>query len=284
MLKNSKTTSVILILTLISLFSGCIFQNTPAAQVADNTSGSTLKVVGNVDITTAISRLAIEFDRQHPGDSVIVSGNDDEQAIGQLISGQSNICYVSRPPTSQEYIRAKDKGVKLQMTEIGLDSIVVYVNPANGIKNLNLSQLHDIFYSDKIKDWSGLTNGTNNQTISVYVPADPDMVRQFDSIVNNSEYGSNISQNSHEQIVPVVINDMNGISYGLVSSINNSVNMVNVNGVSYKYGNYPLTHQLYMITNGTPDGLSLEFINYVLGHDGQKIIHDAGLTPLDPTI
>src|SRR5271157_377993 len=284
MINNSKTISVILILALISIFSGCIFQNTPAAQVADNTNGTTLKVTGNVDMTTAISRLAAEFEKQHTEDSIHVNGNDDENAIQQMISGQADICYVSRPPTSQEYIQAKNKGVQLQMTEIGLDSIVVFVNPSNGIKDLNLSQLNDIFYTGKINDWGGLTNGTNNQTIKVYVPSDPDMVMHFDEIVNKNDHVSNASQNSQEQIVPMVINDMNGISYGLVSKLNNSVNIVNVNGVSYRFGNYPLTHQLYMITNGTPDGLSLEFINYVLGHDGQRVIRSAGLTPLDPTI
>jgi phosphate transport system substrate-binding protein len=39
---------------------------------------------------------------------------------------------------------------------------------------------------------------------------------------------------------------------------------------------YPVSRELYVITNGKPAGLAGDFITYILSADGQKIVSDEG--------
>jgi len=43
---------------------------------------------------------------------------------------------------------------------------------------------------------------------------------------------------------------------------------------------YPVSRDLYVITNGQPSGLTADFINYILGADGQKIVAEEGYVTL----
>jgi phosphate transport system substrate-binding protein len=43
---------------------------------------------------------------------------------------------------------------------------------------------------------------------------------------------------------------------------------------------YPISRDLYVITNGKPTGLTGDFIKYILGPEGQKIVAEEGYVPL----
>ena len=44
---------------------------------------------------------------------------------------------------------------------------------------------------------------------------------------------------------------------------------------------YPVSRDLYVITNGQPSGLTGDFIKYILSADGQKIVADEGYVTLN---
>ncbi|HOJ97716.1 MAG TPA: substrate-binding domain-containing protein, partial [Methanospirillum sp.] len=43
-----------------------------------------------------------------------------------------------------------------------------------------------------------------------------------------------------------------------------------------KSGTYPLSRELYFVTNGEPTGLAKEFLDFVLSPEGQKIVEEKG--------
>ena len=43
---------------------------------------------------------------------------------------------------------------------------------------------------------------------------------------------------------------------------------------------YPISRDLYVITNGQPSGLPGDFIKYILSPEGQKIVADEGYVTL----
>ena len=43
---------------------------------------------------------------------------------------------------------------------------------------------------------------------------------------------------------------------------------------------YPISRDLYVITNGKPTGLTGDFVNYILSPEGQKIVADEGYVTL----
>jgi len=287
MIKNSNTILIICILVFIILVSGCIFQNGPGSSV-NNTSGSgVLTVYCNADVAQALKNLSVAFETLNPGDSInVINGTNNASVIGmtngQGAEGQMTVCCISRPPSNEEYVSAKDHGVDLQMTEIAIDSICIFVNPSNNLSGLNTSQLNDIFYTGLVDNWSQLENNDNN-TINVYVPTNPDIVQQFAATIDGGNLPA-IGKSAQDNTSLDVSNDMYGISYGLKQESGDNVKIVDVNGLSSRWGNYPLSYQIYMITNGTPGGLSLSFINYILSHSGQEVVHGSGLTALDPTV
>ena len=45
-------------------------------------------------------------------------------------------------------------------------------------------------------------------------------------------------------------------------------------------GTYAIARPLYLYTNGEPDGLVKDFINFCLGPEGQKIVRETGYVPV----
>jgi phosphate transport system substrate-binding protein len=45
-------------------------------------------------------------------------------------------------------------------------------------------------------------------------------------------------------------------------------------------GTYPLARPLYLFTRETPKGAVLEFIEWVLGEEGQRLVNDIGYVPV----
>jgi phosphate transport system substrate-binding protein len=41
-------------------------------------------------------------------------------------------------------------------------------------------------------------------------------------------------------------------------------------------GNYPINRELFLFTNGQPDGLAKDFIEFIKGPEGQKIVEEEG--------
>jgi phosphate transport system substrate-binding protein len=285
MIKNFKAIILVFVLFCIVPLSGCIGSSAPAVNtITSNTSN--LVVYSNADLAGAMNNLAAGFKALHPGVTINVINGSDNASIAGMVTGQTtagkvSICAVSRPPSNGEYVSAQSQGVDLHMTEIGIDSICVFVNPSNNISNLNTSQLDDIFYTGRIGNWSQL-NSSNNDSIIVYTPEDPDIVQQFTSSVDSQNLPALGTAKNNTTLA--VMSDPDGIGYAEKPMIGPEVRVLNLNGLSSRWGNYPLSYQLYIITNGMPDGLSLEFINYVLSHSGQEVIHSSGLTALDPTV
>ncbi|HMK46087.1 MAG TPA: substrate-binding domain-containing protein, partial [Methanocella sp.] len=157
--------------------------------------------------------------------------------------------------------------------------------------NLNMSQLNDIFFTGNITNWSQLTNGVVTGPIHVYAvnTLGSSVAWQFDHDVNTGGVANFINQDninkSQATIMSRVIDDPDGISIGSLGYMNSSYKAVRVNGVSpskatVQGATYPIRLQLYLITNGVPNGLSTDFINYVLSRDGQKLVENAGLVPI----
>ena len=77
------------------------------------------------------------------------------------------------------------------------------------------------------------------------------------------------------------------ISIGFLSSNIKAVPIMETNGqlitpsvATVKDLSYPMSRDLYLITNGKPTGLAGDFINYILSADGQKIVADQGYVTL----
>ena len=87
--------------------------------------------------------------------------------------------------------------------------------------------------------------------------------------------------NSTATVITTVAGDESSIGYISLGALNSTVKAVKVGGVeatadNVKNGSYKLSRPFNIATKGTPNGLSQDFINYIMSADGQKIVEDNG--------
>ena len=75
------------------------------------------------------------------------------------------------------------------------------------------------------------------------------------------------------------------IGYIGIGYLNDTLKPVAVDGVAGTAktaldGTYPVSRYLYMFTKGWPTGDVLNFINFVLSDQGQKVVAESGFVPL----
>ena len=86
-----------------------------------------------------------------------------------------------------------------------------------------------------------------------------------------------------------IAGDKYAIGYISLGSLNNTIKAVPINGVipsaeNIKNGNYLITRPFNIATQGEPDGLEKDFIDFILSADGQKIISQSYINIADNAI
>jgi phosphate transport system substrate-binding protein len=85
--------------------------------------------------------------------------------------------------------------------------------------------------------------------------------------------------------VQAVSKNRYAIGYIGIGYVNKSVKALTVNGIvandtNALKGTYPIARPLYYYTNGQPKGAVAEYIKFVTGPEGQKIVKKEGFVPI----
>jgi len=158
----------------------------------------------------------------------------------------------------------------------------VVVNGGNGVTALTSKQVEQIFTGD-ITDWSAVGGKpgkisvyTRNTSSGTYSDFKNLAMRKRDYVASSQKMGGN------EQIAAEVAKNAGGIGYvGLAYLKAKGIKVVSVNGAlpdaaSIRSQKFPYSRQTYLYTNGKPAGLVKEFIDFVVGPEGQKIAEQVG--------
>jgi phosphate transport system substrate-binding protein len=97
--------------------------------------------------------------------------------------------------------------------------------------------------------------------------------------------------NSNGAVLQTVAQTPDAIGYVSIGFLNttsvNALPIMEPNGTTVtatvdnvKTRTYPISRDLYVITNGQPTGLAGDFIQFLLSSDGQKIVADQGYVTL----
>ncbi|MCL1818582.1 MAG: substrate-binding domain-containing protein, partial [Spirochaetaceae bacterium] len=84
--------------------------------------------------------------------------NGTDNAYDNLLAGKADIIFCAQPSEAQ-LKQFHDKGIKLNLTAIGREAFVFFVNKRNPINDLSIEDIKGI-YSGRIKNWKEL-NGEN---------------------------------------------------------------------------------------------------------------------------
>ncbi len=235
-----------------------------------------ITVAGSTAFQPFAEKLAGLYMAEKPNTHITIQGGGSAVGIQSVLSGAANIGMadlVQLPP------EAKD----LNSYIVARDGIVMIVNPKNSVKNLEVSQIRDI-YNGKIKNWKEL--GGNDHKINVVSREAGSGTRSsYEAIIQNITLVKEaIIQDSNGTVRETVANDANAIGYISHGIINDKIKALTINGVSCTTEEivnkkYMLVRPIFLLTKGAPQDRVKAFIDYVLSKNGQDIIKANGLIP-----
>jgi len=233
----------------------------------------------------------------NPAVSISVSGGGSGVGITALTDQTTDIANASRAMSSDEISTAKKNGVEPKEIVVARDAIAVIVNPGNPIAQLTLQQVSDIF-SGKINNW--LEVGGENRPI-VRVSRETNSGTHVFFLESVIRLGQKDNQTifaadtlllpSSEGITSEVSQNPNAIGYDGLGYVTPAVKVLRLakdpagpfvapSKATVFDHTYSISRDLYMYTNGEPTGRLKEYLDWILGPAGQKIVGDLGFIPI----
>jgi phosphate transport system substrate-binding protein len=251
----------------------------------------TIKISGSTTVLPIVQKAADEYMASHPDADIQISGGGSGVGIQAIGAKTVDIGMSSREVTTAEMA----KYPAFVVTTVAQDGIAVVVNPANEIQYITLDQIKDI-YLGKITKWTQITGanvpGTNNQIVIIGRDSASGTRAYFDEsvLLKTTPTKTMLEKNSNGAVLQTIAQTPGSIGYVSIGFVSRDVKALpiwyNFDKIvaptleNVKSKSYPVSRDLYVITNGQPAGLAGDFITYLLSPEGQKIVADEGYVTL----
>ena len=236
--------------------------------------------------------LVQKWTEEYPDKSVQfqVTGGGSGTGIASLINGTTDICSSSRPMKSAEALQMKQKYGKPPIEiRVARDGLSIYVHKTNLMKTITIKQLGDIF-TGKIKNWKDI--GGPDHKILLYSRENNSGTYEFfkEHVLMNKDFDPSAQHMpGTSAVVGAIAMDQWGIGYG-GAAYTKGVNEVKVSlhkdSIAYSpteenilNGKYPISRFLYFYLRERPLHETKQFIDWVIGKEGQKVVLDVGYFP-----
>lgn len=254
------------------------------------TTVNKITIKGSDTMVILAQKWAEVYMSKNPTTAIQVTGGGSGVGLSALINGSTDIATSSRPLKQSELEKIKGRygtlGVEIACAK---DGITIYLNKANGVSELTLKQLSDI-YSGKITNWNQV--GGANANIKLYGRENSSGTYVYfkDNVIKKDYALTCQSLPGTAAIVNAVKKDKNGIGYGgaafdsgvkdckVKKDANSPALLATEETIRNK--TYPITRFLYMYLATRPTGETKKFIDWVLSAEGQKITSQVGYFPV----
>lgn len=270
----------------LGLFTGCGSSNqdqgSGSGSQSNTNDSSTVELSGTVNtdgstsMESVVKALGEAFMELNPGVTVNYSGTGSGTGIQSAIDGTCDLGLSSRALKDEE----KQNGAVENI--VALDGVAVVINPANGVEDLTVEQIAQIF-TGEITNWSEL-GGTDGEIAVFGREAGSGTRGAFEEIVgveDTCKYTNEYS--STGDVIGNVASNPNAIGYASLSAVDDTVKAVKVNGVApsedtVKDGSYEIQRPFVMVTK---EGAELSeatqaFLDFAMSADAADIIAAAG--------
>lgn len=225
----------------------------------------------------------------------IVASTQTGNAYNRLLSDKVDLIFAAGPSERHEQL-AEDKGKELQLTPIGKEAFVFFVNQKNKIKNLSMTEIKQI-YSGEITNWKDV--GGKNQQIEAYQrEEDSGSQTAMQQFMGDTRLMDPLEENTISLmggIIDEVADYKNskkaiGYTFRYYSTTmigEKNIRLLDIDGVSptiehIQDDSYPISSEFYIVTAGSSNPNLEPFIEWVLSSEGQKLVEQSGYVPLAP--
>ena len=268
----------------LGLMTGCGSSNNGDATSNQDQSGTsqtqtqltgTVNTDGSTSMESVVKALGEAFMEMNPEVTVNYSGTGSGTGIQSAIDGTCDLGLSSRALKDEEKTNGAVENI------VALDGVAVVINPANGVEDLTVEQIAQIF-TGEITNWSEV-GGTDGEIAVFGREAGSGTRGAFEEIVgvDNCKYTNEYS--STGDVIGNVASNPNAIGYASLSAVDDTVKAVKVNGVApsedtVKDGTYEIQRPFVMVTK---DGAELSeaaqaFLEFAMSEDAADIIAAAG--------
>lgn len=270
----------------LGLFTGCGSSNqdqgSSSGSQSNTNDSSTVELSGTVNtdgstsMESVVKALGEAFMELNPGVTVNYSGTGSGTGIQSAIDGTCDLGLSSRALKDEE----KQNGAVENI--VALDGVAVVINPANGVEDLTVEQIAQIF-TGEITNWSEL-GGTDGEIAVFGREAGSGTRGAFEEIVGVEDACKYTNEySSTGDVIGNVASNPNAIGYASLSAVDDTVKAVKVNGVApsedtVKDGSYEIQRPFVMVTK---EGAELSeatqaFLDFAMSADAADIIAAAG--------
>ncbi len=269
----------------LGLMTGCGSSNNGDATSNQDQSGTsqtqtqltgTVNTDGSTSMESVVKALGEAFMEMNPEVTVNYSGTGSGTGIQSAIDGTCDLGLSSRALKDEEKTNGALENI------VALDGVAVVINPANGVEDLTVEQIAQIF-TGEITNWSEL-GGTDGEIAVFGREAGSGTRGAFEEIVGVEDACKYTNEySSTGDVIGNVASNPNAIGYASLSAVDDTVKAVKVNGVApsedtVKDGTYEIQRPFVMVTK---DGAELSeaaqaFLEFAMSEDAADIIAAAG--------
>lgn len=284
---------------LLVLTTACSSASVRTAEAStDGANGRTIQNKGSDTLVNLALAWAERYRTIQPAVSIAVTGGGTGTGIAALINNTVDIANASRRMKDDEIEAAKANGITPVEFTVAIDALAIIVNPANPVSQLTIDQLADI-YTGRITNWQEvggndapiilLSRETNSGTHVYFLE---EVVRKGDKENKDIFAPQTLLMPSSVGITSELRRNPNAIGYdgfGYVDPEHEKLIAIAVDTDSPYVlpsvatgadGSYPISRGLYMYTAGEPTDVIRQYMDWILGPEGQAIVAELGFVPL----
>ena len=242
-------------------------------------------IKGSTTVLPIAQKCAEAYMVDKPDVKISISGGGSGNGIKAVIDGTTDIGDASRFIKGKEVKLAMEKGVYPVPFRIAYDCIIPVVHPSNNLENITLVQLRAI-YKGEIKNWKKV-GGPDRKIVVISRDTSSGTYEVWNKKVMKKEkvFPGALLLASNGAIVQAVSKNKNAVGYIGIGYLDSSVKPLTVNSIKGSAkttlsGTFPISRPLFMFTTGWPKGETLNFINFVLSPNGQRLVWSSGYVPL----
>lgn len=255
---------------------------------------------GSDTMLEVAQKWAEKFHELRPEIGVSVTGGGTSVGVAGIINGTADIANCSRRLTTDEIDAAKQKQHDPVEHHVGYDGIAIFVHKDNPLTSITMDQIKQIYVDGgSLTKWSqlGVTiPGGRDEIVVVSRQSNSGTYEYFKEAVLGGKKANfridTLDMNGSKDVVDLVMKTASAIGYsGLAYGKGVNLKML---PVTTKPGqpavtpsietvldkSYPISRELFMYTNGKPQGATKEYLDWILSEAGQRVLMELGYPPL----